>query len=165
MVFSFLGMLSTLDNLGFFSFVLPWLLFLIIIDAILVSIKPFGLNEQKSAILAAIVSFFIINFVPAGMNFGVYLTELFGTASMYIAAILILILFLGMGGLKLENLPGGKSAYGIILLLIAIVIFNGIGGIPFVDLSTENVTILFVIALIVGVVWLLGKGEHHEEKK
>lgn len=160
MVFNFLDVMPTLADMGFFSFVLPWLLFVIILDAILVNVgKPMGLDKQKSVIVAAIISFFVVNFVPAGMDLGVYLTKFFGTASMYITALLVVVLFLGMGGMKLEELPGGKTVYGIVLLLIAVVIFNGIGGIPYVDLSTENVTILFVIALIVGVVWVLGSKE------
>lgn len=166
MVFNFMDVLSTLGGMGFYSFVLPWLLFLIIIDIILAKGgEPIGIKSNHAAILAAIISFFIVNFVPAGMDIGVYLTNLFGTMSMYIAALLVFILFIGMGGYKLGDVPGGKPAYILVLLLVAILIFNGIGGIPYVDLSTENITFIFVIALIVGVVWILGseKGEGKPE--
>lgn len=164
MALDFGAVLSNLEGMGFFEFVLPWLLFLIIIHAVLVKTNMFDLKEKKSAIIAAIISFFIINFSP--VNIGAFLTEFFGYASMYIAALLVFILFIGMGGYNLEKIPGGTNAYILILFLIAVIIFNGVspGGIPFLDLSTENITILFVLALIVGVVWILGSEEKEEPK-
>ena len=88
---SFMGLMSDLESMGFVSFVLPWLLFLIIIDAVLYNVAKdsLGLDKRKSTLLAAILAFFIVNFTPAGINMGVYLTQLFGTASMYIAGLLV----------------------------------------------------------------------------
>ena len=155
---SFMGLMSDLESMGFISFVLPWLLFLIIIDGVLYNVakESLGLDKKKSTILAAILSFFIVNFTPAGVNIGVYLTQLFGNASMYIAGLLVLILFLGMGGFKLEQIPGGKTTYAIIAFLLAILIISGVGGLPFLSaISASDMTLLFMLALVVGVVWAL----------
>lgn len=155
---SFMGLMSDLESMGFVSFVLPWLLFLIIIDAVLfkVAADTMGLDKRKSTLLAAILSFFIVNFTPAGVNMGVYLTQLFGAASMYIAGLLVFILFLGMGGFKITEIPGGKNTYMLILFLIALLVFSGVGGIPFISaLSASDMTLLFMIALVVAVIWAL----------
>ncbi|MCK4555513.1 MAG: hypothetical protein KAT83_02810 [Candidatus Aenigmarchaeota archaeon] len=161
---SFMGLMSDLESMGFVSFVLPWLLFLIIIDAVLYNVAKdtLGIDKRKSTLLAAILSFFIVNFTPAGVNMGVYLTQLFGAASMYIAGLLVFILFLGMGGFKITEIPGGKNTYMLILFLIALLVFSGVAGIPFISaLSASDMTLLFMIALVVAVIWALSseKGE------
>lgn len=166
---NFIGLMADLESMGFFSFVLPWLLFLIILQTVLKNTNLLGLDTKKSTIVAAILSFFVVNFVPAGMDFGVYLTKIFGTASMYIAGLLVLILFFGMGGYKLDQVPGGKNTYMLVLFLIAVLVLNGVAGLPFLGaLSASDMTLLFMLALIVGVVWVLGSenggGETTETK-
>ena len=156
---SFMGLMSDLESMGFISFVLPWLLFLIIFDGVLYAVAKdsLGLDKKKSTLLAAILAFFVVNFTPAGVNIGVYLTQLFGTASMYIAGLLVFILFLGMGGFKLNEIPGGSKTYGTILFLLALIVFSGVGGLPFISaLSASDMSLLFMLALVVGVVWALG---------
>ena len=158
MVFiNFLGILQTLGDMGFFAFVLPWLLFIILIHEILMFARPMNITAPKSAVLAAIISFFIVNFTPFGFSLGQFLTNFFGVMSMYMTAVLVFILFLGLAGFRFNELWGMKYAYPLLFLLITILIFANASplGIPFLDLSAENLTLLFVIVLIVGVVGLL----------
>jgi len=96
-------MLGNMNRLGFFEFALPWILFLAIIYAVLKKAE-FSSEVTVNAVIAAIISFFIINYTPVGMTLGLFFSTLFGLAAVITAGLLVGILFLGMAGIKLNEI-------------------------------------------------------------
>ena len=150
---------------GFDTFVLPWILFLVIIYSIVMK-APFlngeeikGQKKQISVIIAAILSFFIVNFQWQGQLVGEFLTQMFGAASLYMAGALVLILFLGMGGWKMEEIPGGKSLMVVVFGLIAVMIFFNTGASAYFNMSEEAMTWVFMLLLVGGALYYLGQGD------
>lgn len=148
---NFNSFLANLNSMGFYDFVLPWILFLIIFYGI-VSKAPFlpeKKKNQSAIIIATILAFFAVNFIPLGSM----LSNLFGTAGIYIAGILVVILFLGMGGWELKSF--NMWVVGSILVLLAILVLGG-AGFSFPYISGQMWTLLFVIILIGAAVLFLG---------
>ena len=160
--------LYNLNTMGFYTFVLPWILFLMIFYAILAK-APF-LNDapkknQIAIIVSAILALFTVNYPLNGIPLGKLLSDMFGWSSVYIAAILVVILFLGMGGFHLETLTGGRTMpIAIILALLAILVL-GAAGFPLLQLDDVTWTLIFVILLIGGAIMFLGDGGTDEEKE
>ena len=158
MIVDFALMFSNLESMGFYTFVLPWVLFLVIIYSIVTKapfLKDIGnQSKQISVIIAAILSFYIVNYEWNGQFVGDYLTEMFGTTSLYIAGFLVLILFLGMGGFSLNSIFGGKWIPAVMVLL-AIMIFFNTGAAAQFNVDDETMTWIFMLLLVGGALWFL----------
>ena len=145
------------QNIGFYDFVLPWLLFLCIFYVILLTV-PFLQNKEVdkkrvSILLAAILSFFIINYPVEGNSFGMYLTTLFGNTAIYIAAGLVLIIMLGLFDINIGDL-GEKKYIGWIILLALILLFL-YGGTFSLAISSGTLSVIFVILLLLAAMYFI----------
>lgn len=159
--------LYNLNSMGFYNFVLPWILFLMIFFAILENapfLKDSSKKKQIAIIVSAILALFTVNFPLNGIPLGQLLSDMFGWSSVYIAGILVVILFLGMGGFQLETLTGeNKMPIAIILALLAVLVLSN-AGFPLIQLDDVTWTLLFVVLLIGGAIMFLGDSETAEEK-
>ncbi len=164
----FNSFMANLNSMGFYDFVLPWILFLVIFFVI-VEKAPFlqqdtTKKKQIAIVISAILAFFTVNYPVNGIPFGILLSNMFGWTGIYVAGLLVVILFLGMGGLKLDDQTGGsKMALGLLLLLLAILVL-GATGFPLIQLSDMAWTLIFVVILIGGAVVFLGGESKAEEK-
>ncbi len=143
-------MLGNMNRLGFFEFLMPWILFLAIIFAVLKKSEVFGEEISVNAVIAAVVSFFIINYTPVGMTLGTFFTTLFGLAAVIIAGLLVGILFIGMAGIKPEELLGkaNKTAIAVLLGFLALIAFISVGGMSFFNIDSDLVITLFMLLLM-----------------
>ncbi|MCK5039404.1 MAG: hypothetical protein KAR87_00360 [Candidatus Aenigmarchaeota archaeon] len=156
---NFNTMISNMQNLGFYDFVLPWLLFLCIIYVIMLK-APFLQDREVdkkrvSILIAAIISFFIINYPVAGSSFGVYLTVLFGNTGMYIAAGLVLIILLGMFGINIGDLGEKKYIGWTILLAVIILFLYGGSTIGTMAISSSMLSVVFVVLLMLAAMYFI----------
>ncbi len=150
-------LIANMQNLGFYDFVLPWLLFLCIIYVIMLA-APFLQDREVdkkrvSILISAIISFFIIAYPVGGSSFGVFLVALFGTSGIYIAAALVLIILLGTFGININDL-GPKKYIGWTILLALIIIFL-YGGVASTTVSSGLLSIIFVILLMLGAMYFI----------
>lgn len=149
-------MMGNLNTVGAFDIFLPWILFLAIIYAILTKTEVLGKELSVQAVVSIVLSFFIVNYaLPAN-----FLTNLFGIMGMFIAGIIVLILLLGMAGIKLEELFGkdNKTWVGLGIAVIAVVIFIAVGGTSTFGISEEGLITLGFLIIMAAAVVLLGKG-------
>ncbi len=153
-------MLGNMNRLDIFDFFFVWLLFLVIIYAVL---KKAEFSEEVSvnAVIAALVSFFIINYTPIGMTLGTFFSTLFGLAAVIIAGLLVGILFLGMAGIKFEELlgKGNKTAIAVLLGFLAIITFISVGGLNFFNIESDIVITLFMLLIMLSAVMFIAKGD------
>lgn len=152
---SFLG---NLNSMGFYNFVLPWILFLSIFFVILQN-APFMPSEDKrkkqvAIIVSAILSFFAVNFPVNGIPLGTLLSNMFGWGGIYIAGVLVVLLFLGMFGFNLSTLIENKVALSFVMLLLAIMVLSA-AGFPILQLDETTWTLIFVVLLVGGAMLFL----------
>ncbi|VVB60180.1 Uncharacterised protein [uncultured archaeon] len=151
------SIVGNLQRLGFYDFVLPWLLFFAVIFGLLNQAKIFGGNaKQVNAIIAAVLAFFIVNFTPVG-GISAYYSTLFGSAGTIIAILLVLVIFAGSLGTNIKSLTGDeKSKWGslifVVLVIFAFLVFTQAGG-AIASIGSDTMTTIFVALFVLGVMW------------
>ena len=166
----FTTLMEQLSALGFFEFLLPWLFTFAVVYGLLAKADLFGgANTRISALIGIIAAFFVTPY--AGPWLASYFSTIFGGAAVVLAAILVIVLFAAMIGIKGEGL--GQKRYGLpIVAIIGIILFFfaaggdlGFFGTPTIGDNTV-MTIIFLAILIIAV-WLVvgGKKELSEAEK
>lgn len=167
-------LLSNLQNLGFFQFVLPFLLAL----AIFYGVLSYSLEKQlpKSArgLVSLVLALFVMLYAASNPQIVSFLSFLAGSGLSVAVGIIFLVIFLGLFGLHPFSIMTKEHNIGAIgwvivfaVILIAISLFSGsIGGLlNFVPgISSDLLTIIIFIAILGLALWWLGRGEgEHKE--
>ncbi len=164
-------LVGNLQALGFFDVVLPFTLFFAITYAVLVQFGVFAVKKKSTdetglqsnaipAVISICVAFFAVAYTPYGMAFGPYLAMMFGKAGTVMAAMLVLIILLGMSGVGFDKdiFGTGKGKSYIIwsLVIVSFIIYFTTGatgqGVIFSDIfrgfNSETVGTLMLLALV-----------------
>jgi hypothetical protein len=152
----FATVVQNLNQLGFYGFVLPWLLVFGVVYGIL----------QKSGILGGkprvdgIVSFVIAFFVTGYTNIGTYFVSITGLGAMLITALLVAVMFFALVGFQVPELKTGNWA--LFIVGVGLVLFWIVGGgtIAGISLSNEAWAAILMIVVIAIAIWFVS-----EEKK
>lgn len=141
----FSNMLSTLQNLGFYDFLLPWLLFVAVFYGLLQGKKTISEESSVNGVIA-IVAAFLLAFFARGMLY----TRMFGTMGVVAAGLIIVLIFLAMFGLKPEELFGEhKTTLGILLAIIVLFIFLSAGGLGAFGTAIDSDTLMTIVILLI----------------
>jgi len=148
----------------FFVYIFPWMLTLAIVYGILEHYKiP---NSQSARGVISIVAAFLV--LPVGPMIAPFLTNMVKSMLVIGVGILVALIFVEMLGYKVgkgenifEKYPVG---FGIILIIIAILVFVSSGGMQLLNIninidSNALSAIFFIIIMILGVWWMTAKGE------
>ena len=147
-------LVSNLNQMGFFGFLLPWVFVFAVVYGLLMKTKAFD-NAKVTGVIALVVAFFTIGF--GGPFMASFFVNLFGYAALIIAGILVIILFLAMSGGDPKKLFDNKGAI-LVLAAIGIVIFFVAMGGTMVFVSDAVVGIVFIIILMaIAVYFIAGK--------
>jgi len=171
------SLIGNLKDVGFYDILLPWALFFAIVYGLLTSVGPFSTKKEDGkepmdksipAMISMAVAFFAIAYTPYGMNFGVYLAEMFGKSGTVLAGLLMLSLFLGMAGIKLpEGFGKDKDKrtknFLIIVAIITVIIYFTTGFGDLINFTsptfTEDTIITFLVILaLAGGIYMMMKG-------
>lgn len=173
-------MLGNLARLGFFQYLLPFLLILAIVYGVLRATLKDHFDKSASGLISIIVAFFVMNYSGlVGLQFSMFLTTFLGSGSIVLIGVLVVLILLGMVGIKLTDLfkiEGGKVpshlwVFLVILILIGVVLFIGSGGgnllpipVNLFGIQGQDVVtfVIFIIILFVAMHWL-SKGEKEEK--
>jgi len=152
----FATIIDNLNQLGFYGFVLPWLLVFGLTYGIL---EKSGIMEKKAA---GIVSLAIAFFVTAYTGIGSFFIGLSGVGAMLITAALIVVMFFALvtpPG-KYADLFGKKTESVLFLAVIALILFWLVGGetVAGISLSNEAWAAILVIVVIGFAVWFVSGG-------
>lgn len=149
----------------FYGFLLPWLFTFAIVYGLLAKLDIFGKkNDKISLALAFVIAFFVTG--AAGPQLAAFFINLFGGASVYLAGILVIILFMAMLGYKLEKLQ--HNIYVIVVIIIGILLFLGSSGYftGYVVLDSSVATLAFwLIIIVIAVYMIVHEPPKAEEKK
>lgn len=157
-----LGILGTLvenlNRMGFYGFVLPWLLVFALVYGLLSAIsEKTKMDKRVNGLIALAIAFFI----TAYSNIGAFFIGLFGASSMIIAVALMIMLFFAVFGLVPDV---SKTEWIIAIVIIGLILLFVIGGsvIEGVRLSSDVIGILFMVFLIVFAINFVTKKEEKQ---
>ncbi|MBS3050531.1 MAG: hypothetical protein J4400_00065 [Candidatus Aenigmarchaeota archaeon] len=152
----------------FYGFLLPWLFTFAIVYGLLSTRDMFGKKSDKiNLALAFVIAFFVTG--AAGPQLAAFFINLFGGASVYLAGILVIILFLSLIGYDMTKLGKGPI-YVLVVIIIGIMLFLGSTGtfVGQIYLDSSVAALAFWLVIIVIAVYLItkpdgavGGGDHH----
>ena len=153
-------LILNLNQVGFYNLILPWIFTFAVVFGLLVKINLFGdqVNKRVSAALAFVIAFFVTGF--AGPQLASFFITIFGGASIVIAGILVILLFLAMAGwiptMQGPKGTGWKAALAI-LIAIGVLLFLLSSGVIVtgVALTSDIVLFIFVIVIIVLAIYFI----------
>jgi len=164
----FTTMVSNLNQLGFYGFVLPWLLVFGVTYGILEKSKL--LNKKAAGIVSLAVAFF----VTAYTGIGSFFIGLSGVGAMVITAALIVVMFFALvtpptPKEEKETIYAqrfGKIEWVLFFGAVALILAWLVGGetLTGISLSNEAWAAILVIVVIGFAVWLISGGGKKGEK-
>src|SRR3972149_11152293 len=113
-------LVGNLNSLGFFGFLFPWIFAFAIFYGLLTKAKVFD-NAKVVGVLSLVAAFFVIGF--GGPFLAGFFVNLFGYATIIIAGILVIVLFLAMSGGDAVKILGDNKGVAAVLVGIGIVVF------------------------------------------
>ncbi len=156
-------MIQNLQGLGFFAYVLPWLLTLAVVFGVL---EHYDMPDSPSARgVIAIVAAFIV--LPVGNLIAPFLQDLVtGLIAIGMGA-LVAIIFVELLGYKageVENIfMAHPKVFGAIMIALAVLVFVGAGGMDLIGvdvvITSELVTLLAFLLVISLGVWFIASEE------
>src|SRR3989338_7110224 len=157
----------------FYGFLLPWIFTFAIVYGLLGKIHLFGEKDKNkksdkiNIALAFVIAFFVTG--AAGPQLAAFFINLFGGASVFLAGILVIILFLSLIGYDMTKLGKGPI-YVLVVIIIGIMLFLGSTGtfVGQIYLDSSVAALAFWLVIIVIAVYLItkpdgavGGGDHH----
>ena len=140
----------------FYGFLLPWIFTFAIVYGLLTVLNIFGtVNKKISTALAFVIAFFVTG--AAGPQMAAFFINLFGGASVYLAGILVLMLFMALVGYSPKEVFGKNIIYLIVIILIAVVLFLSSTGmfIGNVVIGSDVAVLAFWLAIIVIAIYMI----------
>ncbi len=142
----FEALVTNLNALGFFGFLLPWIFTFAVLFGLLLKSKAFSENKRIIGVISLVVAFFVVGF--GGPAIAVFFSSLFGLAAVVLAGILVIVLFLAMSGTDISKITENKAvAYAIVG--IGIVVFFTAAGALGIQLSESSVAIIFMLLILI----------------
>ncbi len=114
--FDFMALQNTLKAMGFYDFVLPWLLAFAIVFGILQTVKIFkkgdDSNTSVDAVVSLVVAFYLTIFTPYSGFLSSFFGKLFGSSIIMLSSVLVLLMFVGIFGFNMKDLLTKKDEHG-----------------------------------------------------
>jgi hypothetical protein len=169
----FESLLGNLNNLGFFQFLLPFLLTMAICYGILRYALHRILDKSAAALLSIVIAFFVMNYSgQVGIAIAMFFTQIFGSGIIVLTGIILIAMFLAMVGINVTEVfdwSSNKEKAGhiwitlLILAFIGFLVFLGAGGAAFLNLPQAALglpgqdvwAIIFVLIVIALAMWFL----------
>jgi len=144
--------LGNLAKIGFFEFLLPWLLFLAMVYGMLQKTKAVSQEVTVNALIAAVSAFLIINYTGIGL----ILSQVFFALAIILALLLMAVLMLAIIGIDVSKWVTDVKTVGPIWGIVGIVsavLFSIFGIIRFnIEINIETaVTLLIVVTMLLAV--------------
>ena len=161
--------MGNLNQLGFFQFILPFLLILAIVYGILASTLKDIFPQKASALISIVIAFFVMNYSGwVGVEIANFFTTMFGSLSIVLAVVLMIFVFFGLAGFKTKEVFGGEKVWILVLFFafMGFLIFIGAGGLTLINIPTTGINlnqdflmIVFFVIMLVLVMWWMGRSE------
>ena len=166
----FRDILQTADNLGFFLYLFPFLLALAIFFGILNWSVGERLQRGPTALISIILAFFVMLYSSFNTFIVSFFANLSGAGLVIGSGILLVIIFLGLAGFKLQDVfkeGHAKWAFVLFIIFIGILAFIGAGAgqfglFPGFANDPQFITLIFFIVIIALAMWMMASGGKEE---
>jgi len=143
-----------LNTMGFFGFILPWVFIFCIAFGLLAKTKVLGDDTRIAAVVSIILGFFVVGYGGPGLaNFFV---NIFGIAAAVLAGILVLVLFMGMAGIPIDQLAKNKAVLAV-LIGIAVLVFAVAAGAFTTMVNPTTIAIVLILIVMAAAVAFIAK--------
>jgi len=143
-----------LNTMGFFGFILPWVFIFCIAFGLLAKTKVLGDDARIAAVVSIILGFFVVGYGGPGLaNFFV---NIFGIAAAVLAGILVLVLFMGMAGIPIDQLAKNKAVLAV-LIGIAVLVFAVAAGAFTTMVNPTTIAIVLILIVMAAAVAFIAK--------
>lgn len=149
-------LVANLNALGFFGFLLPWLFVFVVVFALLLKTKVLGDNTRIIGVFSLVVSFFVIGY--GGPAMAAFFINLFGLATLILAGILVIILFVAMTGADIGKIASNNVIIATVVgigIILFVTVAGTLGG---VHVSDSVIGIIFIIVVMAIAIFFVTKG-------
>ena len=137
-------LVTNLNSLGFFGFLLPFIFMFAVVYGLLTKTKFFD-DVKIMGVIALVVSFFVVGY--GGPLIANFFVNLFGLAAVILAGILVIVLFIAMTGGDISKVASNKAVAAMAAGIGIIVFVVSIGALG-VSVSDSVIGIIFVIVVL-----------------
>ncbi len=153
-------LIGNLARLGFYNFVFQWLFTMALIFGLLLKAKLFEGQQALNGLFSTVVASFLVHYTPTGFGLDTFFTRVLGMGALILVVIFVILLFMGLVGLKGEDIfkaenLGGGAALALLLGLFGFLLFS-FGGF---NISSDIITIVVVMIMIIFVVLFIARGK------
>lgn len=146
---------TTLLGPDFYGFLLPWIFTFAIVYGLLMKAGPFSSNKSISGALAFVMAFFVT--AVGGPQLAAFFISFFGGSSMFLAGILVVILFLAMAGKDFTAIPN-LAVVGVLILIAAFLFLSSSERIVGIPINQDTATLVFWAAILIGAIYIVMHG-------
>ena len=139
-------LVANLNALGFFGFLLPWLFIFAVVFALLLKTKVLTDDTKIIGVLSLVISFFVIGY--GGPAMAMFFVNLFGMATLIIAGILVVILFVAMTGADIGKLANNNAVIAVVVGIGIVLFVTVAGALGSVQVSDSVIGIIFIIIVM-----------------
>ena len=170
----FEGVIAALAASGIAGVYLPFLLLFAILFALLTKTKIFGDNNRVSALLAILMSLYVVAFSPVSGSIGLWFAQVFAALGITLVSIIVFFLVVGLLVAPWWDSFAGKGAKGkwwkvliplgiiIAFLIVTSNTFSGMGAGGIISIpGVSSADLLFIALVIITLVvlwYLIGGG-------
>ena len=161
------NLIITMKNLGMFQYLFPFLLALAIFYGILMWAIGDRIKKGPVGLISVVLAFFVMLYANTNPFIMAFFSNLGGTTLIVASGILVVTIFLGLAGFKLQDTFKGKYSMWVlvfVLILIGIIVYFGAGGGNFVNvpsfiINSDFTAVVIVIVIIAAAMYFMTQGE------
>jgi len=164
--------LGNLGQMGFFQFLLPFLLILAVVYGVIRFAAPDKFEKSAASLISIVIAFFFLNYSGnVGLSMATFFTNIFGGGAIVLTGILVVLILLGLLGIKFSGEGGltsgdkGKWIFSAFIIFVGFLIFLGAGGANVLQLPSNILgvagddvfTIIFFIIILALAMWWMSR--------
>jgi len=163
----FENLFVTMQNLGMFQYLFPFLLALAIFYGVLMWAMGDRLKKGPVGLISIILAFFVMLYANTNPMIVGFFAALGGMTLIVASGILVIAIFLGLVGFKFDKIFEKGTAmwvFVLVIIVIGLIVFFGAGGGSFVALpsffiNSDVTAAIIVIVIIALAMWFMTRGE------
>jgi hypothetical protein len=161
------NLVISMQNLGMFQYLFPFLLALAIFYGILELAMKDRMKKGPVGLISIVLAFFVMLYANTNPMIVGFFATLGGTTLIVASGILVIVILLALAGFKLDEIFKGDYAKWLLvfaIIIIGLIVFYGAGGgnffnVPGVFISSDFTAVIIVIVIIAVAMWFMTRGE------
>jgi hypothetical protein len=166
------NLVISMQSLGMFQYLFPFLLALALFYGILEWSLGGRVKKGPVGLISVVLAFFVMLYANTNPMIVSFFSTLGGTTLIVASGILVVVILLGLVGFKLEDVFKGdysKWFLVFVIILIGLIVYFGAGGGYFVNvpgffISSDFTAMIIVIFIIAVAMWFMTRGEEAPKK-